>query len=154
MSFSLQKKEVNLPDFKCNKYSNTVNLLKQYSSVPYGQSLLAIFLVDPNNRDMQISISYGGETNLNDVVNELFGIWLKYEPTKTIIRSFKKDGVYLNDVDGIELQHTNTYPSSQEEYGGKHVIVDVEMYNDNTYNIALWRYPESSPRMLKLLYKV
>jgi hypothetical protein len=154
MSFSLIKKNLVEPEIKCNRVLTGLNSIKQYSSVPHGQSLLALFLVDPNNKNVQISIAYSYETVLNDLVEQLFGVWQKYEPIKSMIRSFKKDGVYLDELDGLVLQKTNSTPTSETDYDNKQVIIDVEMFVDGTYEIKLHKYSEQNPRILKLLYKV
>ena len=69
------------------------------------------------------------------------------------MRSFKKNGVFLTEVDGRVFKTNNSMPDSLDEFENKQVIIDVEMFQDNTYEIVLYRYGEPKPRKLKLFYK-
>ena len=149
--FSLLKDNTSA-EIKCNKVTPTLQTLKQYSSVPHGFSLLALFLIDKNNKGLEMSLGYSSDVSLNNVVDTLFSVWLKFEPIKSFIRSFKKDNVFLQEIDGIKLLHTNDRPQSEDEFDNKHVIIDVELV-DLSYDITIYRWGEPTPRKLKLQYK-
>lgn len=150
--FSLIKENSNT-EIKCNKNTPTIQTIKQYVNVPHGLSLLALFLIDKNNNGLDISIAYTADVSLNVILDGLFSVWLKYEPIKSLIRSFKKDGHFLQEIDGIKLIQTNERPQSEDEFNNKHVIIDVELLSDLSYEVTLYRWSEPQPRKLKLQYK-
>ncbi len=149
--FSLNK-EINNVEITCNLHNKTVDILKQYSNVPHGLSLIALFLIDTNNKELDMQISYPFSTSLSSVLDSLFSVWLKYEPIKSFIRSVKKDGTFLSEIDSIKLYNNDDFPLSEDDFNGKQVIIDVEL-KDQEYTVTLYRWSEAKARKLKLLHK-
>lgn len=137
----------------CNKNLPPVKAIKQYSDVPHGKSLLAMFMIDKNNMDIQLTMSFDNDVNIDVVLDELLAHWRKFEPIRTNIRSLKRNGRYVDELDGYPLQAVSGMPESEEVFDKKHVIVDIEQLPDFSYEIKLYRWAELKPRVLILNHK-
>ena len=123
--------------------------IKKYIGSPHGMSILALTMIDPEHRDLSITVKLDGNSSLDTFVEYLIGIWRQYEPIKSVIRSVQMKGVFLSTYEDIQLQQTDQQPVL-ENFGKKNNIIDIQT-NGLQYTFKIYRANESGVRVLKLI---
>lgn len=153
MSFSIaQSEQVAVqPEIKSNLDVNLESVIKKYAGVPHGLSLIAVSMLDPSHKSINVELKYTDQHLLNNAVEYLVAIWHNYEPIPTRIRTYKVNGSFIEKSGTMQFQQNDDVPYSTDAFGHIKVLVDIACIKDGTeYTIKLYRWGEPSPRVLKL----
>jgi Ethanolamine utilization protein EutJ (predicted chaperonin) len=138
---------------QCNKKINQMPELQKHISTAFGVSLVALTMIDKNCPGIVMSIEFANMVDLDSFVDGLVGIWDKYAPIRTAIRSYKREGEFLEEEFGRNLSDTTSKPSSIAEYkkhGVKYdFLIDIHR-EDETFKITFHKWDENESRMLTL----
>lgn len=146
-----------IPDIKSNIELVSMEQIKKYAGVPHGMSLVALSMLDPNNKDLELTIELDSEMYLESFVEHIMGVWQKYEPITSFLRSYKNSDEYLSEFNEIKLSTNPVFPNSNDHFKNKKVIIDVEYSLDKQknpeYKFKFYRWSENKPRILHLYIK-
>ena len=142
-----------VPDIKTNIQLQPMETIRKYSSEPHGMSLIALTMLDPMHKDLEMEIKFDDEGYINSFVEYVMGVWNKYEPITSFVRSYEKDGKFIDDLDGVKLSAKSTAPGSTADFNNKKIIIDVISIGSDSFTFKFYRWGENKPRVLRLLVK-
>jgi len=128
-----------------------VSQIKKHIHDSHGASLTAVTMIDSltEHQGLNIEITFNSESELSSFVDHLIGVWDRYEPIPTVIRSFNTDGKFIESFNGVQLIDNNQAPTNINDYKNKKVLIDVEKTGMN-FVFKFYRWGEVYPRVLKL----
>ena len=136
---------------KINVNNETISLdkIRNYMNRPHGVSLIALTLIDPKNKDLNINLTTNDYNIYNLYISQLPNIWQKYNPEPCLIRNYKKNNVWTNEYDAFDNGiNANKNLISDTQYNKKNVLDIIE--EKNTINYYIYRWLEK-PRILSIL---
>lgn len=146
-----------MPEVRSNLNLASIDSIKKYADVPHGMSLIAIFMLDPLNKNVELTMKFDDESQMESFVEYVLGVWNNYEPITSFIRSYCNDGLYTTVLDNKQLSSVANHPSSNDDFKGKKVIIDIEKQTLGKeglmYIFKFHRLNEVKPRLLKLSLK-
>lgn len=136
------------PVVTCNLSLPELEKINQYITAPHGASLVALTSIDPKNKNLDLSIEFDYHSDMERFVGHILDIWGKYKPIPSVIRSYKQDGKFVDYIDDAKMEHTDHHPESMAEYNNKHVLIDIDVKQDNDYTFKLHRWRDSKARII------
>jgi hypothetical protein len=136
------------PKIESNIAFPSLDQIKKFCGEPHGMSLLAISMIDPLNKDLEVKLSFDSDAQLGSAVEHLLAVWEVYTPITSFIRSFQIDGKFVENFNNVELTTETTYPVNVSDYRGKKVIIDASK-TGTSYKFKLYRWNEVFPRILE-----
>ena len=137
------------PEIKTNIQLTAIDQLKKYAGVPHGMSMVALTLIDPLNRNLEMNVVFESEMYLNAFADHVINIWEYYKPISSFIRSYKSNGEFLDKFNGYKLKKLTPFPFSIDHFNDKKVIIDVEA-GVGYYLFKCYKWNEEKPRVLHL----
>lgn len=130
---------------KCDINLKQISEIKKYIDKPHGASLVALTAVDKANSGMTMEIDFPSSGAMDIFVQHLFEIWHKYKPIPSRVRSVKKNGKFLSDLYGMELEEKDPIPASEKTYGQSKFFIDIDV-KMNEWKIRLIKWGEHRHR--------
>jgi hypothetical protein len=142
-----------LIEIECNMDDpNSLNAIRVHSNKMHGLSLMALFMIESKNIELELNISYPGSKSLEFILENLISIWRNYKPSKSMIRSYIKNGEFLKELNNIKLTDKTHKPETFTEFNVCKNIIDINQI-DKEVIIKIYRNAENGCRKLKLSYK-
>lgn len=136
---------------KCNLNINSWPTIEKYHGTSHGISLVAMSMLDVNNRGLQFTVTIDGD-RIDSYVEHVLSVWRRYNPIPSFIRSYKMDDKFMQEFDGIKLDTKPVFPSVPDMFMGKKVIIDIEHNTDrDEYTFKHYQWNEDKPRVLQLI---
>lgn len=136
-----------IPNIECNLDIGELKQIKRYITEPYGASVVALTAIDKKNEGLELKICFDSNLELSRFVSSLVEIWRKYQPMKTHIRSYKSNGVFMNNLDDKPLTDITRRPITYSEFDGYDVIMDMES-TKTSYMFNLYEFGEKKRRTI------
>jgi len=135
---------------KCNQQLNALTTIQKHINSPHGDNLIAISLLDLENRLLEFHMVFEDASYLEIFVDHIFAIWRDYKPISSFLRSYKKNNIYFEQFEGQVLDTQPIFPASPDDFKGKKTIIDVEVNSSNgtDYIFKLYKWNEDKPRIL------
>ncbi len=148
---SITQQSISHLDVKTNLSPELDNVIQKYANVHHGLSLIALSVLDANNKSISIEMKYDDLHLLNNAVEYIISIWNAYQPILSKLRSYKVNDKFQDKLGNVELKHEDGMPilSDFEHYKVLYDIVNVDNIN---YTFKLYRAYEQSYRVLKMYY--
>ncbi len=134
----------------CNKLSNTIEIAKKYAGSSHSYSLLALMMLDENNKEINVELIFNDNTNMIDAAEQTFGVLLKCTLNKVCFRSCKINGTFQKEYEGIKMTESCEIPANLNSFeNDSKVVCDIQI-TDNSYIFSFVRKNEMLPRQLSL----
>jgi hypothetical protein len=134
------KKELNIyTKFTINNEIISLDKIKNYINRPHGVSIVALSMIDPNNKNLNINITTNDYNIYILYISQLPIIWQKYIPEPCLIRSYKKDNLWTNDYDAFDKgENAYKHLTSDTQYNKKNIFDIIEEHDNIIYYIYRW----------------
>lgn len=155
MSFPIRlNKEGHKTIIKTNiTHQDLENNILKYSDSAHSLTLIAVALLDPIYKNIEITVEY---ENIDDIINSvkhILAVWKQYSPIQSSIRSIKHNGKFEEEFEGTKLQKINENDTNLAYQNSKVILIDITS-NDNdgnvSYKFKLYRWGENIPRILNI----
>lgn len=129
---------------------------KNKANSAVGVSILAMIFIDTNYKGLKLTVNITDVDIFDMYCACLPGIWVKYSTHKSLIRSYKKNGVYTN-LNGAFDKGECAYQTikSPTEFGDIKNIIEIEHCNreneENFFKATLLRWNEPN-KVLQIDY--
>lgn len=139
-----------IPKITSNLPTSAVQTAQKYAGTSHGYSIIALTLLDKENRGYTIDVTFDTMEELQSAADQMLGVWERCESNKVLFRSCKNNGVFVNTFNGNLMKQNDSVPSLSEEFN-THVQVIMDMCTDDTsITYKFYRCNEQRPRILKL----
>jgi hypothetical protein len=142
------------PEIKSNIQFTALEQLRKHLGTSHGMSLIAITMIDFNNRDLELDVLLESNMYLEAFVEHIINVWGNYIPVPSFIRSYQVEGKFLDEFEGVKLQDTTPFPGTNDQYKNKKFIIDIadgkDDDNEKTYTFKFYRWGEDRPRILRV----
>jgi hypothetical protein len=110
----------------------------QHITEPYGATLIALSVIDPENREIKFTIEFDTAYELGTFVSELLKSWIEYRPIRTEIRSYRENGQLADMKKKLRLNETKSRDLDPENKGS---VVDIDT-NGMNYHFKIYHRQE------------
>jgi len=136
------------------------DMIHKHLNTPFGASLLAITILDKNNRNLTFDINFDIKYEADTLFNEILDVWEKYTPIKVYNRCYILNGIFMNTLRDKKMRKVHKQPTLYEEYTIDDIkydrIIDIEEINnsdEHKYILYIYRWSELIPRKITIHYK-
>ncbi len=136
------------PEIQINTHIASYDYIKKHMGQSHGMSAIAISLIDPINADLEMRVVFDTINEMNNFIEYVLGVWKKFIPVPSFIRSYLKDDVYVKSLNGVELEEKALFPSTVEEFKGKTIIIDIVSNKTSEYLFKFYKFNDTKPRLL------
>lgn len=134
------------PTINSNLHLDSVLTVKKYLGTYHSYSLVALMMLDLDNKGLIIDLCFDNYVELNNAAEHLLGVWNRCESNKVIFRQYKINGIEQLNIDNIYLNPT----VSQDVYKNQtKIYIDIEKENNNII-YKFYRDNDSTARLLNL----
>jgi hypothetical protein len=134
------------PTINSNLHLDSVLTVKKYLGTYHSYSLVALMMLDLDNKGLIIDLCFDNYVELNNAAEHLLGVWNRCESNKVIFRQYKINGIEQLNIDNIYLNPT----VSQDIYKNQtKIYIDIEKQNNNII-YKFYRDNDSTARLLNL----
>ena len=144
---------VPIPSITSNLDIPALERILKHAGTNHGMSLVAITMLDDGCRNLEMKMIFNDEILLGTAVSQLIDIWSVYHPIPSYIRSYRRDDVYIDNLNEQPLYANSNVPTSSADYNGKRAIIDIETKGSTDYMFKIYRLGEIKPRELSLMLK-
>jgi hypothetical protein len=137
---------------KINVNNETISLdkIRNYMNRPHGVSLIALTLIDPKNKDLNINLTTNDHNIYNLYISQLPIIWQKYNHEPCLIRNYKQNNIWTNNYGAFDNgNNANQNLISDTQYPKKNVFDIIEENNIVSYYNYRWL---EKPRKLNIIF--
>jgi len=129
----------------------TATSIMRYAGTTHGISLIALSMIEQNNKKLDITVTFDGDTQLNAAATHVMAILKKSDSVPVYLRTVKTNGVFESKYGDAELQTNDVPPTSPDEFPSKSgAILDLSITH-NTQTWTFYRLHDPHPRHLKLV---
>lgn len=139
-----------------NKKITAADVIEKTFGSAQSYSKIAITIMDFTQPQLEIDMKFETTFELEGAFSHMLGIWQRYQPIKSFIRTFKNPKGFLEEFNGYKLKDKVEFPSSEEHFyyeknKAMDYIIDIEQTEDGKmyqYVIKFYRWRENAPRVL------
>ena len=124
--------------------------LSNYETIHHATSLIAVSLIDPNNKSLEINMEFDTQIEAKDFLTNTLAVVTNYNSIKTSLRSWSAGDKFLPSYDDKKLEQKNHKPISSTEYLGNMYLVDV--VETDVIKVTFHRWADGPPRQLTIKY--
>ncbi len=136
----------NVVEVNCNINIDELTVVKQFVTQPHGASVVGLTMIDPKNKGIDMTLKFDSAVLLKTFVTRMLDVWHNYRPIKSHVRSFKEDGVFLEEYMDMKLLNETYVPRHIDDFKGSSVMFDLD-FKENDYKFTILRWSEP-PRNL------
>lgn len=136
----------------CNLELKSLQSIKKYENLPHGMSLIALTMIDPNNKGLEMNIKIKNELYFKSFIEHIINVWCNYKPISSYIRSYYKNNIYLNEYNNLILSDNVEFPNSINYFNNKKIIVDIIEDQDFNFTFKIYQYGEIKARLLQISF--
>ena len=139
-----------------NKKIIAADVIEKTFGSAQSYSKIAITIMDFTQPRLEISMKFETSFELENAFSHMLGIWQRYQPIKSFIRTFKMPKGFLEEFNGYKLKDKVEFPSSEDHFyyeknKALDYIIDIEQIDDDkrySYVVKFYRWREDIPRAL------